>query len=461
LSAFDSQRRRILIVDDEPASRELVDIILGEEGYETVAVADAATALQRLEAQSFDVVVSDLQMPGMDGLALTQEIKRRHPEVEVLILTAFGSQERAHEAGRLQADYLRKPFDRTDLLHRVARLDEKSRLAREVRELKEALRGRQAASTIIGDSRAIRAVLEQIAATARTDYPVVILGESGTGKELVAQAIHQASHRSRGPFVAVNCGAIPPTLFESEIFGHVRGAFTGAVAMRAGVFEQASGGSLFLDEIGETALEQQVKLLRVLQTSEVKRVGDTRTIQVDVRPIFATNRDLLQMVQEGTFRQDLYYRINVIPIRLPALRERRDDIPTLAAHLLTRANASLARPAPGFTPAALERLAGYSWPGNVRELENKVKQAALLADGREIRPDDIILEAGPASPASSLVDLALPYEDARERFERAYLVECLKRHKGQITKAAEAMRMHRNSLYHLLKKHDLDPSDYR
>ena len=226
-------------------------------------------------------------------------MRRRHPDLEVLILTAFGSQERAHEAGRLQADYLRKPFDSTDLLHRVARLVEKGRLAREVKELKEALRGRQAASTIIGDSRAIRAVLDQIVATARTDYPVVILGESGTGKELVAQAIHQASHRARAPFVAVNCGAIPATLFESEIFGHVRGAFTGAVATRAGVFEQATGGSLFLDEIGEIGIEQQVKLLRVLQSGEVKRVGDTRSIQVDVRPIFATNRDLHQMTAEA------------------------------------------------------------------------------------------------------------------------------------------------------------------
>ncbi len=456
----DHQQKRVLVVDDEPASRELIDIILREDGYETEAVGGSREALAALEAQVFDVVLSDLQMPGMDGLELTENIRRLHPEMEVLILTAFGSQERAHEAGRLQADYLRKPFDSADLLHRVARLVEKARLAREVRELKEALRGRQAAGAIIGESKAIRAVLDQVTATARTDFPVVILGESGTGKELVAHAIHAASHRARGPFVPVNCGAIPATLFESEMFGHVRGAFTGAVANRAGVFEQASGGSLFLDEIGEIGAEQQVKLLRVLQSSEIKRVGDARSTRVDIRPIFATNRELTQMVEEGTFRQDLFYRIHVIPIRLPPLRERREDIPLLAAHLLARANAGLARPAQGLSRAALDKLSAHSWPGNVRELENKVKQAALVADGREVGPGDIALDAT-FGLASGSVDLSLPYEQARDRFERAYLVDCLRRHDGQVTRAAEAMQMHRNSLYHLLKKHDLDPADYR
>jgi DNA-binding NtrC family response regulator len=454
--------RRVLIVDDEPASRELIDIILTEDGYSTEAVSGGADALVRLDAGAYDVVVSDLQMPGMDGLALTQRIREKHPDVEVLILTAFGSQERAHEAGRLQADYLRKPFDKSDLLHRVARMVEKTRMARELRELREALRSRRASDGILGDSRSVRAILDQVTVTARTDYPVVITGESGTGKDLVAQAIHQASARASGPFVAVNCGAVPSTLFESELFGHVRGAFTGAVASRAGLFEEASGGTLFLDEIGEIPAELQVKLLRALQTSEVKRVGDTKTVKVDVRLVCATNRDLTAMVADGSFRQDLFYRVSVIGIRLPPLRERRDDIAILARHFLTRANAGLRNAAPGFAPAALEKLAAHSWPGNVRELENRIKQAALLADGAEVGPQHVLIDAAPLLGAQGHgLDLTLPYEEARERFERAYLVESLRRSRGAVTKAADAMRMHRNSLYHLLKKHEIDPGDYR
>jgi DNA-binding NtrC family response regulator len=455
--------RRVLIVDDEPASRELLEIILSEEGFETDAVSGGAEALLRLEAGQYDVVLSDLQMPGMDGIALTQQIRTRHPDLEVLILTAFGSQERAHEVGRLQADYLRKPFDKADLLHRIGRMVDKTRMARELRELRDALRSRRASSVILGESRPIRAILEQVEMTARTDYPVLITGESGTGKELVARAIHEAGHRARGPFVAVNCGAIPPSLFESELFGHVRGAFTGAVASRAGLFEEASGGTIFLDEIGEIGQDLQVKLLRVLQNSEVKRIGDTRTVRVDVRPTCATNRDLGAMVAEGTFRQDLFYRINVIPIRLPSLRERREDIPLLARHFLQIANAGLSRPALGFSPAALEKLAAHSWPGNVRELENKVKQAALMADGREVRPDDVLLDGvGTVGAASSGgVDASLPFEECRDRFEREYLVQVLTRHGGSVTKAAETMQMHRNSLYHLLHRHGLDPAEYR
>jgi two-component system response regulator HydG len=453
---------RVLVVDDEPASRELLEIILRDEGLEADTVPGGAQALSKLEAAQYDVVASDLQMPGMDGIALTQAIRERHPDLEVLILTAFGSQESAHEVGRLQADYLRKPFDKADFLHRIARLVEKTRMARELRELRETLRTRRASSAILGDSRAIRAVLEPIAATARTDYPVLITGESGTGKELVARAIHEASHRARGPFVAVNCGAIPVTLFESEFFGHVRGAFTGAVTSRAGLFEEADGGTIFLDEIGEIGQDLQVKLLRVLQSSEVKRVGDTRTTRVDVRPICATNRDLGAMVGEGAFRQDLFYRINVIPMRLPPLRERRDDVPLLARHFLQLANAGLSTPSPGFSAAALEKLAAHSWPGNVRELENKVKQAALMANGREVRPDDVLLDSmGSRGGPAAWMDPTRPYEECRDRFEREYLVQALSLNSGSVTRTADAMQMHRNSLYHLLRKHDLDPADYR
>jgi two-component system response regulator HydG len=458
--ATDTSPRRILIVDDEPASRELLDIILTEAGYATECVPDGATALARLDAGGFDVVVSDLQMPGMDGIALTQEIRTRTPDMEVLILTAFGSQERAHEVGRLQADYLRKPFDKADLLHRIARMVDKSRMVRELRELRETLRTRQAAGTILGSSKAMRSVLDQVAAAAKTDYPVVIAGESGTGKELVAHAIHRASHRAAGPFVPVNCGAIPPTLFETELFGHVKGAFTGAIANRAGVFEEAHGGTLFLDEIGEISLESQVKLLRVLQSSEVKRVGSAKTVKVDVRLVCATNRDLQVMAEEGTFRQDLFYRIHVVPIRLPPLRTRREDIPVLARHFLAQANSDLPAPSPGFTAEALEKLAANGWPGNVRELENKVKLAAMLAAGKEVGPEHVLVE-GSVEGVAAAAEGAVPYEEARNRFERDYLVQALRAHGGAVTRAAEAMGLHRNSIYHLLRKHGIEPTEFR
>ena len=457
-----SSKGSILVVDDEPSSRELLQIILDEDGYETEVVGGGAQALERLALRRFDVVVTDLQMPGMDGLELTQHVRDRFPLTEVLILTAFGSQERAHEAGRLQADYLRKPFDKADLLHRIARMVEKARMAWELDELRRTLKGQQAAKTVLGDSKAIRAVLDKVAATARTDYPVVITGESGTGKELIAHAIHHASNRASGPFVPVNCGAIPETLFESELFGHVKGAFTGAVSARAGLFEEAHGGTIFLDEIGELSIESQVKLLRALQSSEIKRVGSSRTITIDARVICATNRDLAAMVEEGTFRQDLYYRLQVIPIHLPSLRERREDIPMLARHFLTHANAELDRPAPGFSKDALEALQAHSWPGNVRELENKVRQAAMAAAGREITAADIPGGAAPGHAASGGgVDIDLSLDEARDAFERDYLVACLERHHGAVTKVADAMGVHRNSIYHLLKKHGIDPAAYR
>ena len=456
------QGGNILVVDDEPSSRELVDIILSEDGYETEAVSGGREALERLAARRFDVVVTDLQMPGMDGLELTQQVRERFHLAEVLILTAFGSQERAHEAGRLQADYLRKPFDKPDLLHRISRMVDKSRMAWELDELRRALKGQQAARSILGDSRAIRAVLDKLAATARTDYPVVITGESGTGKELVAHAIHQASQRAAGPFVAVNCGAIPDTLFESELFGHVKGAFTGAVSARAGLFEEAHHGTLFLDEIAELTLESQVKLLRALQSSEIKRVGSSRTVTIDARVICATNRDLATMVERGTFRQDLFYRLQVIPIHVPSLRERKEDIPLLARHFLTHANAELDRPCPGFSKDALEVLTSHGWPGNVRELENKVRQAAMAAAGSEITAAEIPIDASPrGARTGGSLDTDLPLDEARDRFERDYLVASLERHQGAVTKVADAMGVHRNSIYHLLKKHAIDPAAYR
>ncbi|MEM7245265.1 MAG: sigma-54 dependent transcriptional regulator [Acidobacteriota bacterium] len=460
---------QVLVVDDEPSSRELLDIILNEEGFTVESASSGPEALQILANGTHDLVVSDLQMPGMDGLELTQQIRERHPDTEVLILTAFGSQERAHEAGKLQADYLRKPFDKTDLLHRIARLVEKSRMATELAELRDALKGKRATQAILAESRPMRAVLDQVQAIARSNYPVLVTGESGTGKELVAQSVHDASSRASGPFVPVNCGAIPETLFETELFGHVKGAFTGADAPRAGLFEEADGGTIFLDEVGEISLEGQVKLLRVLQSSEIKRVGSSQTQQVDLRVVCATNRDLADMVEQGTFRQDLYYRLNVLPLHLPPLRERPEDVALLARHFLAQANEELEQPSAGFTPEALEKLSSHRWPGNVRELENKVRQAAMLAGGAHIGADHVVFVGSPVAGASvggggersSAADPSLTYEEARERFERDYLLACLRQHSGQVTRAAEAMGIHRNSVYHMLRKHEIDPSSFR
>ncbi len=465
--------RSILIVDDDKDLRFILGDILSQEGYHVMLASSGEEALKRLEKEPINLLVTDMKMPGLSGLELFEQATRKWPHIPVVIMTAHGNVDEALQMIRQGAyDYIAKPYNTQDLLMRISRALEREQLVVENRALRKQLQ--LSREHVFGDEPAVKEVLARVDAVAVTDFPVVLMGESGTGKEVLAREIHLRSGRSTGPFVPVNCGAIPRELFESELFGHMKGAFTGATADRKGLFEEASKGTLFLDEISEIAAEHQVKLLRAIQEQEVKRVGDNAQRTVDVRIIAATNRDLASMVQSGAFREDLYYRICVMPIRVPPLRERRGDILPLAVHFLERETVQTGRGIKGFTRSAMDKLLAYPWHGNIRELENKVKQALILAPGEMIDEDDLMLEdpvAGPAqhrsapsgsaAPASDLEAAMGSLTDARQQFERHYLIGILKRHRGNATSAAKEAGKHRSEFYYLLKKHGLTAADYR
>ncbi|OGK87065.1 MAG: hypothetical protein A2050_15900, partial [Candidatus Rokubacteria bacterium GWA2_73_35] len=361
---------KILVVDDEPAQRELVSGFLARHGFEVTTARDGAEALERFRREPVDLILTDQKMPGLSGLELTQAARAVNPEVAVVLMTAYGTIEHAVAAIKAGAtDYLTKPLNLDELLHRLGQVRDHQRLLGENRELRAALQERHRVEGILGESGRMQEVLSLVRRVAASDATVLIRGESGTGKELIAKAIHYASRRAEGPLVRVNCAALPETLLESELFGHEKGAFTGAQATRRGRFELAHGGSLFLDEIGDLPPHLQVKLLRVLQEREIERVGSSRPIPVDVRLLAATHRDLEALVKAGSFREDLYYRINVVTLAVPPLRERREDIPLLLDHFLSkfaRANGKTIR---GLTREARDTLLRYDYPGNVRELE--------------------------------------------------------------------------------------------
>lgn len=465
------EQSSILLVDDDPSLRELLGDLLESKGYRTVAAADGRQAIEQLEKERFQLVLTDLRMPGMGGERLVEECLSRWPGVPVVVLTAYGSIEDALELIRRGVyDYIPKPHKEKDLLLRIARALERERLTSEVTRLRQALAHRER-ERIYGEDPAIKLALEKAEAVAGTDFPVVLYGESGTGKELFARFIHASSPRRGGPFLPVNCGAIARDLFESELFGHARGAFSGATAEKRGLFEEAQDGSLFLDEISEIPLDQQVKLLRALQEGEIKRVGETTNRHVDVRIICASNRDLAATVKDGRLREDLYYRINVMPIRLPSLRERRSDLIALAGHLLQREAASMDRLVRGFTEAAGRKILEYPWPGNVRELENRIRQALVLTTDEVIDAPVLLLEDEALlrrpgdwdrEPASNdEPESHLPFNESRRRFEREYLVDVLRRHQGNATAAARESGKHRSEFYDLLKRHGLQPASFR
>jgi two-component system response regulator AtoC len=390
---------RLLVVDDEPGLRQTLSIILGGEGYEVVTAAEGGEALAVLEREPIDLVLCDLRMPGTDGMAMLDAHKTRGGRALVIVMSAYLDDDRALEAMRRGAyDVIPKPFRADQVLLIVRKAVERERLGREVAALREELnvaRGDDAG--IIGRSTGIREVIDVARKVARHPSTVLVTGESGSGKELVARLVHRGSPRADRAFVAVNCAAIPEPLLESELFGHARGAFTGATAERAGLFEEADGGTLFLDEMGELPVALQVKLLRALQEGEVRRVGDNQSRAVDVRLIAATSRDLGADVASGRFRADLYYRVNVVRLHLPPLRERREDVPELVRHFVARFNARLGLAVQGVTPAAMHQLLAYAWPGNVRELENVVERAMVLADRALVDVDqlpDMVREAG-------------------------------------------------------------------
>ena len=444
---------RILVVDDEASQRELVAGFLRKQGCEVVLAEDGKDALARFKAEPFDLVLTDQRMPGLSGLELLAALRSLTPEAAVIVMTAYGTIETAVAAIKAgAADYLTKPLNLDELLHRIQTVRERQRLLAENRELRLALSERHRVEGIIGESGRMQEVLSLVHRVAGSDATVLIQGESGTGKELIAQAIHYASPRAAGPLVKINCAALPEALLEAELFGHEKGAFTGAVAMRQGRFELAHGGTLFLDEIGDLPLHLQVKLLRVLQEREFERVGSSRPISVDVRLIAATHRDLAPLVKAGRFRDDLYYRLNVVTIAVPPLRERREDLPALIDHFVRQFAEANRKPITGLTPAVRDLLLRYDYPGNVRELENLMERAVVLTRDDVIGPADLPLtlqDATPDVPEPSGLTAAV------EALERRMIGDALMRTDGIQTRAAEVLGISERVLRYKLKKYGL------
>src|SRR5229473_2641396 len=454
-------KARVLVVDDEKSMRDLLSITLGKEGYDVLTAAGGEPAIEALHRETVDVVITDLRMPKVDGMQVLRAAKEISPDTAVIVITAVASTETAVEAMKLGAyDYITKPFklDEVNLIVRNAL--ERKRLRDENLYLRKQLETQHRFENIIGKSGRIAEVFDTIRKISDSPSTAMVTGESGTGKELVARAIHFNSFRRDKPFVSVNCGAIPEGLMESELFGHVRGAFTGAIANKVGLFSAAEGGTLFLDEITEIPALLQVKLLRAIQLREIRRVGDTKDIKTDVRLIAASNRDLEEAVQEGILREDLFYRLNVIPIQLPPLRERREDIPLLVAHFLQKFGKELGKGARGVAPDAMGVLERYHWPGNIRELENVLERAIVLGAGdmlsAEALPESVRRERPSRGP--ELVDIpdeGLDLETTLDDLERRYLQRALDRTGGVQTKAAELLRMTFRQFRYKLQKHSL------
>jgi two-component system nitrogen regulation response regulator NtrX len=446
----------ILVVDDEESVRRSIADVLADEGHRPVLAAGADEADREITAQIPDLVLLDVAMPGRDGLELLESLRSSHPQLPVVMMSGHGTIETAVRATKLGAyDFLEKPLSYDKLLLRIDHGLERARLAQENRELREALLGE---SEIIGEAPVMQKLKEQIEIAAPTDGWVLITGENGTGKELVARWVHLRSKRAGGPFVAVNCAAIPEELIESELFGHEKGAFTGAIQKKRGRFEMANGGTIFLDEIGDMSLMTQAKILRILQEHRFERVGGTETIEVNVRVVAATNKDLQAEMSQGRFREDLFYRLNVIPFHVPALRERKEDIPRLAERFLAQYAADAGRPPKTISAKALAKLQEYPWPGNVRELQNLIERLVLMTPGEVIEVSDLPPQV--SSPdrerllrASASADTLA---EARAAFEREWLLEKLGAFGWNISRTAEAVGLARESLSRKLKSLRID-----
>jgi len=445
-------KHSILIVDDEPAQRQLLSAALAKE-YSVVAAANGIEATQLLSQRSFDLVITDQRMPGMGGIELIKWIRERIPEIPIVVLTAHGSVETAVEAMKLGAqEYLTKPLKSPEELRHVAGKALHGKKLRDQMLVHEAETDAQFPTDIIAHSDAIRRVLTLASQVAQQPTTVLLTGESGTGKEIVARLIHRRSPRADEPFVAVNCAALTETLLESELFGHEKGAFTGAIQARRGRFELAHGGTLFLDEVGELSINLQAKLLRVLQEQQFERVGGTRAIIVDVRVIAATNKDLIRAIEDKSFREDLFYRLNVFPIHIPPLRERREDILPLAEFFIRRISIRMGRPVASFDREVRSVLQGYDWPGNVRELENAIERALIVAGGNTILPGDLPLQREPAvaKPTGS---------QTLAEVERNAILEALSRHGGDRRATAEELGISLRTLQYRLKDYGITGKD--
>lgn len=451
---------KILIVDDEQSYRQLLTHVFELDGHLVRTARNGREGLEALDAEPADVVISDVKMPDMTGIEMLRAIRETQPDLGLILMTAFSSVENAREAFKLGAeDFIEKPFDVEELKLIVRKVIEKQQLIVENRAFKRAQRERGSVKNIVGSSAKMQAIYQMIETVAEVPSTVLIFGESGTGKELVARAIHDLSPRAEKPFVSINCGAFTETLLESELFGYVKGAFTGANTNRKGLFEAANNGTIFLDEIGEMSLAMQVKLLRVLQEKRVRPVGAHEEIAVNARVIGATNRDLRKMSDEGTFREDLFYRISVIPIELPPLRERRDDIPMLVDHFVTKFSEMTGRTI-GVSPNTLAMLENYAWHGNVRELEHTIERAVALERTDVIQPERLPPHITNYNPDRIRSEFALPEDGIDlaahlDNLEKTYIVEALKQAGGSQTRAAELLKMPVRSIRHLLDKHGI------
>lgn len=442
----------ILIVEDEPKMRRLLELNLSEDGMSPLSAGDAETGLKLLRENSVSLVVTDLKLPGMSGLEFLHAVKRQNAAMPVVVMTAFGTVETAVEAMKAGAsDYVLKPFSLTEMRMVIRKELDVHNLREENRSLREALGKRYEHPNVVARSAKMQEVLATVDRVAPTNSTVLLGGESGVGKDLIARAIHEKSRRAAGPFIKINSTAIPENLLESELFGYERGAFTGANASKPGKFELADKGTLFLDEIGDVPLAIQVKLLRVLQEREFERLGGTKTLKVDVRLIAATNRDLREALEQGTFREDLYYRLNVVPIDIAPLRQRKEDIPDLVNLFITRFAGDSGKPIDGITPEAMQILVNYHWPGNVRELQNIIERACALAKGVVLKVEDIHLDVRPARAMNGAGNF-LPEGMTLEQWEDEMIRESLRRANGNKSQAARLLGLSRNALRYRLSK---------
>ena len=448
--------QKILAVDDDLNLLRLLKMRLEAKDYAVTTFTEAEDAMETARDEEFDMALLDLKLTRGNGIELMETLHHIHPEMPVVILTAYGTIESAVEAMKRGAySYLTKPFNHRELLLQIKNGIEKSRLSKEVKRLREIVKERYEFENIIGESEEMRKVLDLVSHSADTDSNVYIYGESGTGKELIAKALHLASSRKERPFVAINCAAIPEALLEGELFGFRKGAFTGAVRTKKGLFVQAHGGSILLDEISEMPFSMQSKLLRVLEEREFYPLGSEKPVKVDVRIIATSNKDLEKEIEEGNFRRDLFYRIHVIPIKLPPLREKRGDIPLLAEHFLRKLSGKAGKYIGGFSPTALQKMMLYSWPGNVRELQNVIECAVAMCM-KDVISEDLLLPTGEMKEN----DLK-PLKEAKSDFEQRYIIELMELTQGNVTHAAKLAKKYRADLYKLLEKYNLKPKDFK
>ncbi|MBL8137966.1 MAG: sigma-54-dependent Fis family transcriptional regulator [Acidobacteria bacterium] len=450
----------ILIVDDEPGVRSALGGVLRDEGYTVEAVESGEACLERLVEQEFDVVLLDVWMPGIDGLETLQRLRERKVDSQVVVISGHGNVESAVRAIKLGAfDFVEKPLSLDKAVLVVRNALRQRALEVENRDLRAQVDRRH---VMVGESPVMRHLREQVLLAAPTNGRVLILGENGTGKELVARTLHAHSRRRTGPFVEVNCAAIPEELIESELFGHTKGAFTGAVADRRGRFEHAHGGTIFLDEIGDMSLKTQAKVLRALQEQAVQPVGGTATIRVDVRVVAATNKDLQEEIRAGRFREDLFFRLNVVPIFVPPLRDRMEDIPRLAEHFMATLAAEYGRRVKRFAPEAMARLQHYAWPGNVRELHNVIERLLIMVHDQTVTAEDLSFiddgGAAAAAPGGAAAGPATPLAEARDAFERGYILRVLAAHQGNISRTADALGVERSNLYKKMRAFGIAPT---